>query len=99
MSITGKWKLDLQTQIGAMVLTLDVKDESGVLTGTSDFYGSVVPIQQGKIEGEKFGYYFTAYTAYGNFNLGVDGVFTGDSISGTMTGETYVTFTGSRIVE
>ena len=99
MSITGKWKLNANTEIGQMVLTLDLKEENGLLTGTSDLYGSVVEIANGTVNGNKFGYVFVAVTGYGNYTLSVEGTIDKDSISGTMTGGTYVTYTGVRIAD
>ena len=96
MNFNGTFAITAQTEIGTLNLTLVFKEENGVLTGTSDLYGSVVELQNGKVEGNTFSYEFWAVTNYGSYYLYVKGELEGDTIRGNMTGETYVTFTGTR---
>ena len=93
----GTYQLQAQTEIGPVVLTVTFVEENGALTGTSDFYGSVVDLENGKVEGDTFTYQFWAVTNYGNYYLTVQGRREGDQLTGTMNGGTYVTFTGSRV--
>src|SRR3954453_5384583 len=52
-NIDGHWELVLQTPppVGEQSLTIDVKDDDGVLTGTALYNGDEYTVNDGKVEG------------------------------------------------
>ncbi|MEB2776954.1 hypothetical protein SYJ56_16680 [Algoriphagus sp. D3-2-R+10] len=56
--ITGKWKATLSGPQGEMELTFNYKADKEVLTGTVASQMGEIPIENGKIEGNKFSYDF-----------------------------------------
>ena len=49
--IDGKWKGELNTDNGAMPLTLDLKADGETLTGTLTSQMGETPLKEGKIKG------------------------------------------------
>ncbi|SFT91279.1 hypothetical protein SAMN04489724_2762 [Algoriphagus locisalis] len=56
--ITGKWKTTLAGPQGEMELTFYYKVADGVLTGTIASQMGEIPLEKGKVEGNKFSYDF-----------------------------------------
>lgn len=56
--ITGKWKTTLAGPQGEMELTFNYKVENGALTGTIASQMGEIPLEKGKVEGNKFSYDF-----------------------------------------
>lgn len=57
--ITGKWSTTISGQQGEMELTFNYKVDNGVLTGTIASQMGEIPLENGKIDGNKFSYDFT----------------------------------------
>jgi|SRR5690606_29942319 len=56
--ITGKWTTTISGQQGEMELTFNYKVDNGVLTGTIASQMGEIPLERGKVDGNKFSYDF-----------------------------------------
>ncbi|WP_198293471.1 DUF2147 domain-containing protein [Algoriphagus resistens] len=56
--ITGKWKTTLAGPQGDMELTFNYKVDNGTLTGTIASQMGEIPLENGKVEANKFSYDF-----------------------------------------
>ena len=83
-AVAGKWKMTAQMPSGGeMKLDIEIKDESGKLSGTiSPADGPVLPLQDVKLEGSELSFKVTADPGTYALKLTVSG----NSMSGTFQG-------------
>ncbi|MCC7174415.1 MAG: hypothetical protein IT159_04395 [Bryobacterales bacterium] len=81
--VAGAWKGTLDTEMGALTMTITIKAGPGV---EGDFTSDMVQgqIQNGKLDGDKIS--FQVDTGYGK--LGFEGTVAGDQMKLTLTGTT-----------
>lgn len=83
--MTGTWKLVVHTYMGDMRSTLNVTVDGDKLTGTvtDDGNGAVAPVENGYVNGSKFGYTLTIKTPVGEMTNELNGELVGDTLKGT----------------
>ena len=52
MSVSGTWKLTLDTPMGRQESTLELTEDAGTLTGTASSSGETVEIFDGSVDGD-----------------------------------------------
>jgi hypothetical protein len=80
--VTGDWSAQMQGPNGDMTLTFHFKQDGDKLTGTVDspMGGDPIPIQNGKIDGDKI--YWE--TSFNGATIQHDGTIDGDEIKATV---------------
>ena len=83
MSVDGSWKVTVQTPMGAQEATLNFKVSGNTLTGTQANASGSVPIEDGKVEGNKVSWKAHVTSPFA-LTLDCSGTVDGDKISGTV---------------
>ena len=97
MSVTGSWKLTMQTPFGVQTPILTIKQEGGGHSGTMDGKTGAVSLDELKVDGDALSFSAIAKTPMGDFPVSYRASVAGDNMNGTfktMMGET--PFTGVR---
>lgn len=97
MSATGRWTLTLNSPLGAQAATLAIEENEGTCSGTLTGSGAPSPLEDLRVDGESLSFAADADTPVGRMRLTIQGVVTGDSVSGkygTPFGE--FDFSGTR---
>lgn len=80
--ITGKWTAQFDTPNGSITLTYDFKQDGAKLTGTVQGpMGDPIPIQDGKIDGDKISFTVTYAGPQGEIKITNEGAVKTDEIS------------------
>src|SRR5262245_36988752 len=75
--VTGKWTAQINAPDGnAITVNYDLKQDGGKLTGTVEGPGGVIPIQDGKVDGDKIAFNLT----FNEMKVGTEGTVKGDEI-------------------
>lgn len=94
--IDGKWaserKVERDGQSFTIKQTFDLKSDGGKVTGTITMaFGEMepqsMPVQDGKIDGNKFSFSATMSTPNGDFKMTYSGTVEGDALKGTAMRE------------
>ena len=82
--LNGTWNIVLHTYMGDMRSILNATVEGDTLTGTvtDASNGAVAPVDNGKVDGEKFSYQVTIKTAVGEMTNTLAGELVGDMLKG-----------------
>ena len=82
--LNGTWNIVLHTFMGDMRSTLVATVEGDTLTGTvtDASNGACAPIENGKVDGDKFSYQVTIKTAVGEMTNTLTGELVGDTLKG-----------------
>lgn len=83
MPIDGTWKIVAKTPMGDQESTADVETSGGVLTGTVSSMFGEVPIEDGKIDGDKATWTLHVTSPF-QLTLKHEAVFSGDTVSGEV---------------
>ena len=81
-TITGKWKGQMESPMGAMELTYDFKVEGDSLSGTASSPMGEIPLLNGKVDGNEFSF----DVSFNQMTFTNKGTLQGDSISMKMPG-------------
>ena len=79
--VSGAWKGTLETPMGAMELTANLKVDGGAVTGTINFMDNPLKIENGKLDGDKIS--FTVNPEFGTMTY--KGTVSGDEMKLTLT--------------
>lgn len=82
--LNGKWNMVVKTYMGDMPNTADFTVNGDKLTGTvtDNANGACVPVDNGTVSGNDFGYQITIKTPVGEMTNEIRGAVNGDSITG-----------------
>lgn len=83
MSIDGTWKIIAKTPMGDQESTAVVATSGGVLTGTVSSMFGAVPIEDGKIDGDKATWTLNVTSPF-QLSLKHEATFSGDTVSGEV---------------
>ena len=83
--VTGKWTAEFPgPDGGSMTITYNFKQDGTKLTGTAEGPGGSLPIQEGKVEGDKISFTVTFDAGGGEMKIGNQGTIKGDEITLTV---------------
>jgi len=83
MAVDGTWKVTVNSPMGAQDATLVFKTSGTNLTGTLSNASGTVPIEDGKVDGNKVSWKAHLTSPF-NLTLDCSGTVEGDTISGTV---------------
>ena len=97
MAADGKWNLTINTPMGAQTGTLTLATNGGELTGQMDGNMGSVPIENGKVDGDKVSWN-AKITSPMPMTLEFEGAVDGDAINGNVKLGAFgsSTFSGAR---
>lgn len=98
MSVTGTWKLTMNTPFGVQTPLLEVKQEGNSYGGTLTGGTGPSPLEEVSVDGSQLSFKTKVATPMGSFPVSFRGNVDGDAMKGvyqTMLGETE--FTGERV--
>src|SRR5512139_991362 len=79
--VTGKWTAQINGPDGnSMTVNYDFKQEADKLTGTVEGPGGAIPIQDGKVDGDKIAFNLT----FNDMKVGTEGTVKGEEIVVTV---------------
>lgn len=85
--VKGKWNLTVQEPAGERRLELDLGQEFQVINGMARLEGMEVPVENGRIEGDRLVFSITYPTGGGESTQTFNGRINGDSIQGTTNAQ------------
>jgi hypothetical protein len=96
MVADGKWNLNVTTPMGSQQSTLDIKTNGATVEGEMSGPQGTVPIEEGKIEGDKLSWAITAQQMAMKITFAA--TINGDAISGEAELGSFgkATFDGAR---
>lgn len=83
MAVNGKWNLVIKTPMGEQKGVLTLKEEGGKLTGEMSGATGVVPVENGRVEGERIKW-SAKVTSPMPITLDFDGAIEGGNLSGSV---------------
>jgi hypothetical protein len=84
MAVDGKWNVKVKTPMGDQDVTLDFTTSGSTLTGTMSNGAGAVPIEDGKVDGDKVSWR-ARITVPLPLTVDCTGTVEGDTISGTAS--------------
>jgi hypothetical protein len=98
MAADGKWEIVINSPMGAVKATLDLKTDGAALTGTQTAQQGSGPLENGKADGDSLSWSAKVSSPM-PMTLDFNGVVAGDTLSGTVKAGSFGSFpfTGSRV--
>ena len=91
MAIDGKWEITVHSPMGAQKASLDLKNDSGAISGTQTAQGNTQPLANAKADGNKLSW-SANITSPMPMTLEFSGNVEGDKISGSVKAGAFGSF-------
>jgi hypothetical protein len=85
MAIDGTYEITIETLMGPQEGKLVMKTDGGTLSGTLENMMGVVPLQDGKVNGNEFEYTVEAKSPMGTIKVSMKGKVERDTLTGEAT--------------